>query len=145
MTRAQLHKPKPLTCPACHLRPRSKQQQFCRTCTRSSKVVLSTPEFAAARDLTRFALGMGRHASQFLPLTAACERLAQGKQPSTEDRLAIGALTWSIVQLLEARHYQDIRLETLYRRLMLHDIRTMKPQPFPPIKQPHLTAVGASE
>lgn len=116
-------------CPVCHLRPRG-NQGLCRRCQATARVTLSDRERWMCQRLGE--LFGGLTGVELARTHVATERLASGLQPADlEERIWVGVLAWAYAEMLESHDLQDKDAETLYRKLMGHDRRTLQPAPFP--------------
>lgn len=63
----------------------------------------------------------------------AANALATGRQPSLDQRLAIGHLALILGDVFDQHDLHDATLERLVRKLLCHDRRTWEPAPYAPL------------
>lgn len=72
---------------------------------------------------------------QRIAAEAAIRRCKAGKVLSPDERTSIGSMLYVYAGWLETRDLLDPDAERLYRKCMGHDRRTMKPPPYPSLRQ----------
>ena len=118
-------------CPACRIRSRG-NQAFCGSCTAKVKVCLTDDErWLCERLPSILRRALVKEGWNLALYEVAADKLARGLQPNLDERLAAGSLVWLLGLHLDSLRVQDKDLEMLYRKLMLHDRRTLQTAPYP--------------